>query len=201
MESGRPSDYRRPAAEARGFRGSPGFRRDARQQRWLSEYRNLVDSHRGVQASPRDNGRAVDFQVSSLIGEAAEQATRLDRRSTRVPREQTLTLPVPEKSDRANRDRTRLLKRPPALSVRPRWFLTLRRLPPNPQVGALRPPGQRGQQTASENDWPARPGRFQPDFLRHELRFPDGVPRERRMEEVRWLLRGRSLPPKNGAHA
>src|SRR5271168_2207146 len=110
-------------------------------------------------------------------------------------------LSSPERSDRATRDRTPLPKRRIALSVLPRWFLTLARLSPNSQMGVPGSPGPRGPRTATENDWPAPAGQFQLGSLRHGLRSPGGAPRENRMEEVQWLLRGRSLTPKNGAHA
>src|SRR4029077_1494439 len=102
--------------------------------------------------------------------------------------------------DHAARDRTPLLKRRAALSVSPRWILMLARLPPNPQLGLPRSPGQRGRQMATENDWPAPPGQFQLGSLRRGLQSQGGAPREKRMEEGRWLLRGRSLTSKNGAH-
>src|SRR5271170_4817789 len=112
-----------------------------------------------------------------------------------------LPLPGPERSDRATRDRTPRPKHRVALSVLPQWFLTLGRLPPNPQVGVPGSPGPRGPRMATENDWPAPAGQFQLGSPRHGLRSPGGAPREKRMEEVQWLLRGRSLTPKTGAHA
>src|SRR5271165_3887843 len=104
-------------------------------------------------------------------------------------------LSSPERSDRATRDRTPLPKRRVALSVLPRWFLTLGRLPPNPQVGVPGSPGPRGPRTANGNDRPAPGGQFQLGSLRHGLRSPGGAPREKRTEEVKWLPRGRSLTP------
>src|SRR5271170_2441497 len=112
-----------------------------------------------------------------------------------------LPLPGPERSDRATRDRTPRPKHRVALSVLPQWFLTLGRLPPNPQVGVPGSPGPRGPRMATENDWPAPAGQFQLGSLRHGSRSPGGAPREKRMEEVQWLLRERSLTPKNGANA
>src|SRR5271154_872215 len=110
-------------------------------------------------------------------------------------------LPDRERSDRATRDRTPLPKHRVSLSVLPQWFLTPARPPPNPQVGVPGSQGPRGPRTATENDWPAPAGQFQLGSLPHGLRSPGGAPRERRTEEAQWLLRERSLTPKNGAHA
>src|SRR5580700_5844174 len=98
-------------------------------------------------------------------------------------------LPGLERFDRATRDRMPRPKRRVDLSVLPRWFLTLARLPPNPQAavpGSLEP---RGLRTATENDRPTPAGQFQPDSLRPGLRSPGSAPREKRGGEVQGLLR------------
>src|SRR5271163_1032327 len=106
----------------------------------------------------------------------------------------------PGRWDREGRDRTPLRKRRVALSVRSRWALLPARLPRNPQVEAPQSPGQPGRQMETESAWPTLAEQFQPGFLRPGSRFPSGAPHEKKMEEVQWLLRERSLTPISGAH-
>src|SRR5579863_2257773 len=108
-------------------------------------------------------------------------------------------LPGPGRWDREDRDRTPLPKRRVALSVRSRWALLPARLPPNPQAEVPQSPGQLGRRTETENGRPTLAGQFQLGFLRPGSPSPSGARREKRMEEVQWLLRGRSLTPTSGA--
>src|SRR5579872_280884 len=110
-------------------------------------------------------------------------------------------LPGLEKSDRASRDMRPLPKRRVDLAVPSRWLLTRAHLPPNPPVEVPGPPSPLGPRRATENDWPVLAGQFQLGFLQRGSRSQGGAQREKRTEEVQWLLRGRSLTPKNGAHA
>src|SRR5580704_3713403 len=109
-------------------------------------------------------------------------------------------LPGPGRWDRASRDRRPLPKRRVALSVPSRWVLMIARLPPNPRAGVLESPEPLGQRTATENGRPTLAGQFQLGSLRHGSRSPSGARHEKRMEEVQWLLRERSLTPTSGAH-
>src|SRR5579863_6182597 len=108
-------------------------------------------------------------------------------------------LPGPGRWDRASQDRTPFPKRRGGLSMLSQWFLTLSRLPPNPQVEVPESPGPLGLRTASENDRRVPAGQFQLGSLRRGSRSRGGAPHEKKMEEVQWLLPERSLTPTSGA--
>src|SRR5579863_5614170 len=110
-------------------------------------------------------------------------------------------LPGQDRWNRESRDMTPPPKHRGGLSNPSRSVLTPARLPPNPQgavPGSPEPPRPR---TVNGNDRPVPAGPVQPGCPRHGLRSRGGVLREKRMEEVQRLLRGRSPTPNNGAHA